>query len=455
MSEAKRSFILLSGGSGSRFGADTPKQMVILAGRPIIAHAIANIASYKDIDQIVVVAHPDTMDQVRAIVDAEGDDRFVFAAGGSNRLESTQSGLDAVVGGADTKVLIHDAVRPFLPHHVIDGCWEQLDRFDAVDTAIPSVDTVVRVTKDAAELDEIPDRRRYWRGQTPQGFRLGAISEAYSLVGNLEHAPFTDDCGLFLYTFPDKSIGVVQGAEQNLKITYPADLVVAEQMIKSGVGTSFRSSTRKPLDLEHATAVVFGGTSGLGLDIAGALRERGASVWDASRSTGVDVSDAEAVGDFLTMVADKDGKIDVVVNSAGTLAIGRLDEADDAEVLNSVMTNYVGAINVSKHAFPYLAQTDGHLVLFASSSYYRGRRDYATYSSAKAAVVNLTQALAEEWIDDGVQVSCIVPRRANTAMRRSAFPDEDPASLLQPQRVTDEVLRLLESEYSGLVVHVY
>lgn len=455
VSSLNRVVILLSGGAGSRFGADTPKQMVMLAGRPVLAHTVANLRSYEEAEAIVVVAHPDTLADVKQIIADEGDQRFRVVAGGANRLESTRAGLEAIDSDDDTMVLIHDAVRPFLPHRVLDDCWARLENFDAIDTIIPSVDTVVRVTKDASQLDEIPDRRRYWRGQTPQGFRLGPIREAYDLLGDLQHAPFTDDCGVFIYSFPEASVGAVEGAEENMKITYPADLTLAEQMIKAGVGTSFRSRRRAPIDLSTATVVVFGGTSGLGKDIVDELSRRGASVFAAGRSTGVDVGDAKSVQNYLDQVAKETGKIDVVVNSAGVLNIGRLDETDDDEAISSVMTNYVGAVNVAKYSFKYLAESEGHLVLFASSSYYRGRRDYAIYSSTKAAVVNLTQALAEEWSSDGVQISCIVPRRANTSMRHNAFPGEDPASLLQPEIVTEEFLRVLSSEYSGLIVHVY
>ena len=103
----------------------------------------------------------------------------------------------------------------------------------------------------------------------------------------------------------------------------------------------------------------------------------------------------------------------------------------------------------------FLKESKGQMVLVSSSSYYRGRKDYAVYSSSKAAVVNITQALSEEWGSDEIRVNCIVPRRANTPMRHAAFPGEDPVTLLAPEEVTDQLLQLLKSRETGAIAHVY
>ncbi|MBP8931809.1 MAG: SDR family oxidoreductase [Paracoccus sp.] len=115
----------------------------------------------------------------------------------------------------------------------------------------------------------------------------------------------------------------------------------------------------------------------------------------------------------------------------------------------------MGSIVVSQASLPYLSETRGHLVLTSSSSYYRGRANTAAYSASKAAVVNLTQALAEEWAAEGVTVSCIVPRRADTPMRRNAFPDEDQGPNLKPEAVADAILELHQRNQTGIVRHVY
>ena len=166
------------------------------------------------------------------------------------------------------------------------------------------------------------------------------------------------------------------------------------------------------------------------------------------------ISDANDVELALAKAAEA-GPIDAVLNFAGVLHIGRLADIDPAVLHNVVQTNYVGSLNVARASFHYLKETSGQLMLVSSSSYYRGRKDYAAYSSSKAAVVNLTQALSEEWAQDNIRVNCIVPRRANTPMRHSAFPGEDRKTLLQPEEVTLQVVKLLKSNDTGIINHVY
>jgi ribitol-5-phosphate 2-dehydrogenase (NADP+) / D-ribitol-5-phosphate cytidylyltransferase len=102
--------------------------------------------------------------------------------------------------------------------------------------------------------------------------------------------------------------------------------------------------------------------------------------------------------------------------------------------------------------FPHLERTRGSLLLFTSSSYTRGRSGYSLYSSAKAAVVNLTQALADEWGETGVRVNCVNPERTGTPMRTKAFGDEPPDSLLESARVARASLDVLLSDGTGHVV---
>lgn len=99
-------------------------------------------------------------------------------------------------------------------------------------------------------------------------------------------------------------------------------------------------------------------------------------------------------------------------------------------------------------------ETHGHLLLYTSSSYTRGRADYSLYSSTKAAVVNLTQALADEWACQGVRVNCVNPERTATPMRLRAFGDEPAGTLLSPAAVARTSLDVLLSRLTGQVVDV-
>ena len=134
-----------------------------------------------------------------------------------------------------------------------------------------------------------------------------------------------------------------------------------------------------------------------------------------------------------------------MVLSAAQLAKGRLSEMTTSRCCDQLNVNYLGPVTVARASQPYLRETRGHLVLFTSSSYTRGRADYVMYSSTKAAVVNLAQALADEWSADGIHVNVINPERTRTPMRLQAFGDEPEGTLLESEAVASTVLDVLAS----------
>lgn len=446
-------FIILAAGSGARFRSEKPKQLAMLAGKTILQHTLENVAACESIKQIVLVSRGSILSEAQKIVAEIRHPSIKIVEGGSNRLESTRAGLMAVDGPATTKVLLHDGVRPFIKHEVINACYSGLDTYDAVDVVIPSADTLVEVNPGTTDIiGRIPLRDSFRRGQTPQGFWLGKIRQVIDEIPDLSTANFTDDCGMYLSARPEASIGLINGDESNIKITHPIDLFMAEQLIMNGqTGAEARSAD---IDVSAMNIVIFGASSGLGKDAQDYLEGLGATVHGASRGTGCDITKVDDVAATLKAVATKND-IDAVINFSGVLHIGKLAEIDPSDLQRVVQTNYMGALNIARLSFEYLKKSRGQLVLVSSSSYYRGRKDYAVYSSSKAAVVNLTQALCEEWAPDDVRVNCLVPRRANTPMRHAAFPNEDPSTLLQPEDVSVQLLKLLKSSKSGLINHVY
>jgi NAD(P)-dependent dehydrogenase (short-subunit alcohol dehydrogenase family) len=116
--------------------------------------------------------------------------------------------------------------------------------------------------------------------------------------------------------------------------------------------------------------------------------------------------------------------------------------------------NYLAPVLLAQEFFPHLRATRGSMLNFTSSSYTRGRRGYSLYSSAKAAIVNLTQALADEWSPDGVRVNCVNPERTGTPMRTRAFGDEAPGTLLESTEVARRSIDVLISGETGLIVDI-
>ncbi|GAA1273090.1 pyrophosphorylase [Planotetraspora silvatica] len=448
--------VVLAGGIGQRVGLRTPKQLLKIAGKPILEHTLALFDGAPEIDEILVVMAPGHTAEAEKMVARLGKGGKVIE-GGASRTESTWRALQEL-GERECNILLHDAVRPLLEQRIVTECVRALETYSGVDVAIPSADTVVvaEPTPDGEIIREIPDRALLRRGQTPQCFRLSAIREAYQRAFAdpefLLHPP-TDDCGVMLRYLPDVPIAIVPGSEHNMKVTHPLDVYLADKLFQLGsAGAPAASPEALRAGLDGKTVVVFGGSSGIGADVAALARDHGANVHCFSRTlNGVRVEDFSSVEAAFEKVGEP---IDYVVNTAGVLHTGRLAELDDATVAEAMNINYLGPINVARAAIRYLSVSRGQLLLYTSSSYTRGRATYSLYSSAKAAVVNLTQALADEWTEFGVRVNCINPERTSTPMRLRAFGEEPEGSLLTSQAVAETSLDVLVSDLTGQVIDV-
>ena len=201
--------------------------------------------------------------------------------------------------------------------------------------------------------------------------------------------------------------------------------------------------------------MVFGGSYGIGADIAAFAERHGATVFSFSRSTTNTHVErrADLQAAIRTVLASTD-RIDLVVNSAAVLPRGHLVETSEEAVYSATEINYLAPVMIAQEFFPHLRRTRGSLLNFTSSSYTRGRSGYSLYSSAKAALVNLTQALADEWSADGVRVNCINPERTGTPMRTKAFGEEPPGSLLESAEVALRSIDVLLSQETGLIVDI-
>jgi 2-C-methyl-D-erythritol 4-phosphate cytidylyltransferase len=446
--------IILAGGDGNRFGGEQPKQFVRLAGDPILVRTLRCLAGV-ELGSVVVVAHPAWVTATESLVaDARLDVAVAVVAGGTTRNESTRNGIAALDAADDDIVLVHDAVRPLLPLEVIQRAVEPIasGRADATDTVIASADTLVIV--DGEAVVEIPDRGRFRRGQTPQAFRFDVLARAYAAAAAAGDLGATDDCSLVLRHVPGVRLLAVAGDELNMKITTRIDMVLADRMLQMAVLVPGPRDPRRSASLAGSRILVVGGTSGLGQAIADLAGELDARVVVAGRSTGLDVRDQADVERVVEGAAASLGGLDHVVCSAGVLRVGSLAAADPVELAEVIEVNLTGALLVARAAYPHLRVSRGSLTLFASSSFTRGRPDYVAYSASKAAVVNATQGLAEEWGPDGIRVNAMSPERTDTALRRAAFPDEDRAGMLSAREVASATLQVLASDLTGQVVDI-
>lgn len=220
--------VVLAGGVGARMGADRPKQLLQVGGRPVLAHAIDAFDAHPGVGEVVVVMAAGHLREAAAIAAPFGKTAAVIE-GGDTRTASTAAALAALKERPDDhRVLFHDAARPFVDRGTIDRVLGALESDEAVAVGLPASDTMV-VVEDGL-VASMPPRETMTRFQTPQGFRLGTIRKAYELALADPALRATDDCGIVHRYLPDVPIRVVEGSERNFKVTQPLDVVVAEHV---------------------------------------------------------------------------------------------------------------------------------------------------------------------------------------------------------------------------------
>jgi len=445
--------IILASGSGLRFNDRQPKQFTKLAGLPVLAHTLKTFQTSTPIDGIIVVCPEDYVDEVWSLVNRYGFSKVQkVVAGGRTRQESSRIGIECC-GKKCGHVLVHDGVRPFLTHRVIDDVIAAVRLHQAVDTVIPSADTLVEVDEDGF-IKNIPDRARFRRGQTPQAFAIGLIREAHrqAICDGIDNA--TDDCTLVLHL--GRKVFTVAGDEQNIKLTYPLDLHLADKLFQLKMQT-LPVDGEDFFNLRDKVFVVIGGTSGIGAALCDELNMLSPKVHRFSRSTvvPVDIMRPETIQQAVDAVLAREGRIDFVVNCAGDLIRKNIEFMSLEEWRHIYDTNINGSFYLARILIPlFRRQHAGSLLFVGSSSYTRGRGGYAAYSSSKAALVNFCQALSEEVEGDNIRVNLVSPGRVQTPLRHRNFGHEDPATLLTPQRVSRQILRALAMQTTGSVFEV-
>jgi 2-C-methyl-D-erythritol 4-phosphate cytidylyltransferase/2-C-methyl-D-erythritol 2,4-cyclodiphosphate synthase len=205
--------IIVAAGRGSRMGGDVPKQWQMLAGKPVLAHTLAAFAGM----QVVLVIHPED----RARAEALG---VPLVEGGATRDASVLAGLRALEGTGVEAVLIHDGARPLVSRGLIGRLVAALETRDGAAPALAVTDALWRGVD--GKVAGTVDRAGLWRAQTPQAFRFAPILAAHlaSAGGALDDVEVARAAGL--------DVGIVEGEDTNLKLTYPGDFDRAEAILK-------------------------------------------------------------------------------------------------------------------------------------------------------------------------------------------------------------------------------
>jgi 2-C-methyl-D-erythritol 4-phosphate cytidylyltransferase len=446
--------VILAGGVGNRMGDNIPKQFFKVAGKTVMEHTVAVFERNSLIDEIAIVIHPSFVSVVEdMIISNEWAKVKKILKGGKERYESSLAAINAYTGGADCNLIFHDAVRPLVSERIINNIIEALKKYNAVDVAIPATDTIIKVDSSGNYIRNIPNRNFLRRGQTPQGFRLSTIRMAYQEALKDSDFVSSDDCGIVVKYLPDEIVYVVRGEESNIKLTYREDAYLLDKLFQ--LKTMSLTGNNDLNLLKDKTIVVFGGNSGIGAEIIKIANNNGAKAFSFSRSaTNTDIADKKAVKQALEYAYSQTGCIDYVVNSAAILNREPLINMSDETIERMIATNYSGMVNVAVESYRYLKQSKGHLLLYTSSSYTRGRAFYSIYSSTKAAVVNFAQALAQEWERAEIRVNVINPQRTKTPMRTQNFGNEPDESLLSAALVAEISVQTLLSNFTGQIIDI-
>jgi len=211
-------------GQGVRMGGQK-KAFLTIGGTPLLQRTLAPILTHPRVGAVVIAVPPEDVNALPPWPEFL-DPRVRIVAGGQTRLQSVRAALSGLPPEI-TVVLVHDAARPLVTHAIMDRCISGAEAGEGAIAGWPSVDTLKEVDADLRVLGT-PDRDRFWRAQTPQGFPRNALGEAYrrALDDGIEA---TDDAALF--SRYGGKVRMVEGGAWNLKITHPDDVILAEFLL--------------------------------------------------------------------------------------------------------------------------------------------------------------------------------------------------------------------------------
>lgn len=225
---------IVAGGTGSRMGADIPKQFLPLGGTPVLVHTVRKFLECAEIDFVYVGVHSDWVNKFTEMcADSELDaSRLRILEGGKDRTETVFRIVQSISAQhgvtAEDIILTHDGVRPFVSKAEILDSISAMEREDGVTVCIPSTDTLL-FSQNGAHIDSVPDRSTLFRALTPQTFRLEKLASAYSSLTDEQKSRLTDTASVFITA--GLPVGLILGSERNIKLTTPTDMRFAEMLL--------------------------------------------------------------------------------------------------------------------------------------------------------------------------------------------------------------------------------
>lgn len=224
--------IVLAAGRGSRMGTAVQKQYLEIDEKPVLFYSLEVFEKSDIINEVVLVVGEGQQEYCRQeIVEKYGFKKVCnIIQGGKERYESVYLGLKAMKESGAEYVFIHDGARPFVDEAMIARAYDTVKECKACVVGMPSKDTIKRVNAENVVV-ETPDRAYLWQVQTPQVFEYELIKGAYYDLMDLENIRVTDDA-MVLESMRGMPVKLVEGSYENIKITTPEDLYIAEAFLK-------------------------------------------------------------------------------------------------------------------------------------------------------------------------------------------------------------------------------
>ena len=226
--EVMNSVVIVSAGKGSRMKADINKQFLKIGDKEVIAHTIDKFYNNKNIEEIVIVIREDEKEFFEEnIINKYGYENIKIAFGGKERHDSVYNGLKQVNKKCEI-VLIHDGARPFVTNEIIENSIECSKKHNSAIVGVPVKDTI-KIVNENNNVVDTPNRSTLWSIQTPQVFDYSLIMKAHEKAKEDKYYG-TDDSMLMEYL--GYNVKVVEGSYNNIKITTPEDLKIAEEILR-------------------------------------------------------------------------------------------------------------------------------------------------------------------------------------------------------------------------------
>lgn len=230
MQKKKCTAIVLAAGQGKRMGTKVQKQYLEIAGKPVLYYSLHAFEKSAVIDEIILVVGENQSEYCKdEIVSKYGISKVKkIVQGGAERYHSVWNGLQEVED--DSYVFIHDGARPFVDEEILNRAYNDVEKCKACVVGMPVKDTI-KLADSEGYVNETPERSLVWMIQTPQVFDVALVKKAYALLMEQDSIQVTDDAMVVEQMLGHK-VKLTLGSYENIKITTPEDLDIAEIFVK-------------------------------------------------------------------------------------------------------------------------------------------------------------------------------------------------------------------------------